>query len=366
MGDIMADQISLDKIGLRFGTDKASTGHDYLSFYEKFLSPLRNLQLSILEVGVLGGASLKTWESYFPNAKVTGADIVPASKRFEGGRVGIEILDQSNIQELTQLALNHGPFDIVIEDGSHMCEHQITTLKTLFPFVKSDGIYIVEDLQTNYGDMLKSYRGTSTITCVEYLKKLLDIRVADDCIDISMIEDPFLRTYGRSIGFMTFYRRACLIQKNFIASDRQGSPGSSLVGNGAGEASEPIFITAHVSNTGDIFGPKGFINKGAGAHFQGLELRSAESVLEYRVLAQHDNWTPWVPEGAYLGTRGQSKLLTGVAVRLRDDAKGKYLLRVVGLFAGSEELVEAKDGQDCKSANGSPLYGLQVILNKLM
>jgi hypothetical protein len=110
-----------------YRTDKASSGHNYLDFYETFFAPLRHKQLTnLLEIGVFEGASRKTWPEYFPNSKIIGADIFPEARRFERDRVIIEVLDQSNIDDLTRLSLKHGPFDLVIEDGSHMWEHQIT------------------------------------------------------------------------------------------------------------------------------------------------------------------------------------------------------------------------------------------------
>lgn len=166
----------LDAIGLKHGTDKASSDHDYLNFYEIFLSPLRDERMTVLEIGVFNGASLKTWEEYFPHATIIGADILPLTKRFERNRTTIEILDQSNVEELTRLAVQHGPFDIIIEDGSHMWEHQITSLRILFPFLKNDGLYIVEDLQTNYGLMEPHYRGVASQTCMSYLKAWADLR----------------------------------------------------------------------------------------------------------------------------------------------------------------------------------------------
>jgi hypothetical protein len=69
---------------------------------------------------------------------------------------------------------------------------------------------IGEDLHTNFGGLAADYRGRSSISFVEYLKKLVDLRVADDQINLSGEEDPFLRTYGRNLPFVTFYRRACI------------------------------------------------------------------------------------------------------------------------------------------------------------
>lgn len=175
----------------------------------------------------------------------------------------IELLDQSNIEELTRVAVKHGPFDIIIEDGSHMWEHQITSLRTLFPFLKNNGIYIVEDLQTNYGSMKSEYKGIASSTCVEYLKEWLDLRVADDQIPLSEVEDAFLRTYGRAVQFITFYRRACLIKKRFPPVVRENNAGQPLVVRGIDSHSEAVGIVAHVSNRGDVFGNAGFVNLGS-------------------------------------------------------------------------------------------------------
>jgi hypothetical protein len=359
----MSQHSSLDSIGLKHGTDKASFHHNYLEFYEQFFSPIRHQQLNILEIGVQGGASLRTWEEYFPAATIVGADIDGEAKRFERGRVAIEILDQSNIEELTQAAVKRGPFDIVIEDGSHFCEHQITSLRTLFPFLKNGGIYIVEDLQTNYGAMLEKYRGIATITCVEYLKSLIDLRVGDDEVEIDKIEDAFLRSYGRSVQFITFYRRACLLKKNFI-DRRIVNPGNPLLANSDEERSIEVVIKAHLSDLGDVFGRDGFVNVGSKYSYQELSITSVDSVLEYRVRLSDYAWSDWSTEGVSLGTRGKALPLRGVAVRLRDDERDRYSISLAAQFADGNDLVKASSGEDCISKTGAPLCGLQVDLKK--
>ncbi|MBU8542728.1 hypothetical protein ACFOEH_03390 [Roseomonas sp. CGMCC 1.13459] len=352
--------MSLNDIGLKYKTDKSSVHHDYLGFYESFLAGRRAEPIRILEVGVLNGASLRMWEEYFPAATVIGADIVPASRRFERGRVRIEILDQSNIEELTQLAVRHGPFDLIIEDGSHMCEHQITSLRTLFPFVRNGGIYIVEDLQTNYGAMLERYRGVASETCMEYLKRWVDLRVSDDQTDIASVEDAFLRTYGRSAQFLTFYRRACLIKKNVRAVDRSGGAGTPLLTSCA--VGVPVEVFAHVSHAGDVFGGEGFIHfSQENRTLQGISLRSEAGVLEYAVRPAGGTWTSWMPEEQFAGTRGQSKPLIGVKVRLKSGHDKDFGLEVAGRFVGGGDPVVVPAGAEC-AASEAHLRGLHVLL----
>jgi RHS repeat-associated protein len=69
--------MTLDEIGLKFGTDKSSIYHNYLSFYERFFERYRDEPIKLLEIGVAGGASLAMWNEYFPQALIVGADIDP-------------------------------------------------------------------------------------------------------------------------------------------------------------------------------------------------------------------------------------------------------------------------------------------------
>ena len=355
--------LSLNDIGLKYGTDKSSATHDYLSFYEFFLEKKRNSQVSILEVGVLDGQSLKTWEEYFPKAKLVGVDIAQGAKRFEGGRIAIEIADQSNIEQMCAVALKHGPFDVVIEDGSHVCEHQITTLKTLFPFVREDGIYIVEDLQTNYGDMLVDYRGVSSITCVDYLKMWLDLRVADDQIDIGKVEDAFLRTYGRAIQSITFYRRACLIKKDY--RNVAFSYDSVLVDDKVHAKSKGVTVLAHLSFVGDVYNANGCPNGSAAGSMrevQGLSISSSLGVLQYKAMGLDGAWTDWVDEGAFVGTRGKSQFLAGLAVRVKGNREKTLTVRTTCRFGDGGAPATAVDGEECRSGDGRPLCAVQVDL----
>ncbi|WP_395059339.1 hypothetical protein [Polaromonas sp.] len=67
----------------------------------------------------------------------------------------------------------HGPFDIVIDDGSHVFEHQIASFDTLFPRMSPTAVYIVEDTHTSY---LPDFEGgiRKPDTFIEYGKHVLD------------------------------------------------------------------------------------------------------------------------------------------------------------------------------------------------
>jgi hypothetical protein len=204
---------SLDELGRKYGTDKSTLGHNYLGFYERFLAPRRDNIRSVLEIGVFKGQSVAMWADYFPNAKVVGLDINASAAQYAAGRIEIELADQSNSPDLERVASKHGPFDLIVDDGSHEWPHQIISLKTLFPHVRSDGFYILEDLVTSFGHYIPSYSGGSVLSAADYLHKLCDVMVADDVIDRAAVPDPFIRTASRDIEFITYYRYTSLIKR---------------------------------------------------------------------------------------------------------------------------------------------------------
>jgi hypothetical protein len=143
-------------IFLYYETDKQAAGiHHYGAAYGEFLKPYRYRRIKILEIGVggyadtLGGNSLLAWQAYFPFARIVGCDI--RDKRALNTRnTRIYRVDQSSAEDLAELVRAEGPFDIVIDDGSHLNRHQIFTFEALFESVSKDGLYVLEDVQTSY------------------------------------------------------------------------------------------------------------------------------------------------------------------------------------------------------------------------
>jgi hypothetical protein len=60
--------------------------------------------------------------------------------------------DQADRGFLESVVERHGPFDIIVDDGGHTMEQQITSIETLFPSLVDGGVYIVEDCHTSYWD----------------------------------------------------------------------------------------------------------------------------------------------------------------------------------------------------------------------
>lgn len=179
----------------------------YFDIYERHFEKYRHQQVTVLEIGVSQGGSLEMWKDYFgPSAKIIGIDIDPACKEHESRNVEVFIGNQSDANLAKEIYGKYGPFDIVIDDGSHMMADITNSFKLYYPVVKSNGTYLVEDLHTSYwegyGGGLKR-EGTFIETC----KDLIDNLNANYSPD--MIVDQFTR----STDSMTFYDSVVVFEK---------------------------------------------------------------------------------------------------------------------------------------------------------
>ncbi len=145
----------LTALALIFKTDKWGR-HFYTPVYHLWFRDLRYKPIRLLEIGIggyakthQGGNSLRMWKSYFPKGTITGIDIFDKTQLKEE-RIHIYTGDQSDTEFLKSVSDIEGPFDIIIDDGSHMQSHIITSFSTLFPFLTTNGIYVIEDTQTSY------------------------------------------------------------------------------------------------------------------------------------------------------------------------------------------------------------------------
>ena len=140
----------------KYGSDKGDQNfhkHQYSRVYDKILLPLKYQKLKILEIGlsissVKGeSTSINIWYDYFPHGKIYGYDIRDF-KRYENNRINIFQGDQSKEEDLNKFIELYGTdFDIIIDDGYHTSLCQQQSMKILFTkCLKSDGIYILEDL----------------------------------------------------------------------------------------------------------------------------------------------------------------------------------------------------------------------------
>jgi hypothetical protein len=149
---------SLNELANRYGTDKGDgcwDKHDYASTYEALLRArpsFPNGRIALLEIGVWDprnpGASARMWRAFLgPDAVLYGIDVAPAclALREECGMT-VELVNQSDAEGLARARERMPRFDLVVDDGSHIADHQRIALEALWPTVLAGGYYAVEDL----------------------------------------------------------------------------------------------------------------------------------------------------------------------------------------------------------------------------
>lgn len=145
--------MTLHELGIKYGTDKVD--HNYLPIYDKLFTPLRNEIISLLEIGIYKGASLRMWADYFHNGYIYGIDKDVEACQCVSELSGVVAINADVIEYKFKDHL----FDIVIDDGSHLPTEQIAAFGRLYSLLKPGGYYIIEDIYTqHFGDRFYEYQ----------------------------------------------------------------------------------------------------------------------------------------------------------------------------------------------------------------
>ncbi|MER6912308.1 hypothetical protein ABT354_11605 [Streptomyces sp. NPDC000594] len=172
----------LNELTSRYLTPKWGSLHWFTPHYDRHFAPYRDEEVRVLEIGIggyrhpqWGGGSLRMWKHFFHRGLIHGLDIVDKSHADEQ-RITTLIGDQNDPDRLAEIAAEYGPFDIVIDDGSHINEHVRTSFHALFPHVRTGGLYVIEDLWTAYWPGFGGDRdpARSGATSLGLLKSLVD------------------------------------------------------------------------------------------------------------------------------------------------------------------------------------------------
>jgi hypothetical protein len=205
----------LDLLAALYGTDKFGA-HEYTPVYRELMGAARRKPVRLLEIGVggyegsLGGESLRMWASYFRRGRIFAIDLFDKTA-LSSGRVQVFQCSQVDAPRLSALAQAHGPFDFVIDDGSHENDHQIQTFRILWPFVKDGGAYVVEDVQTSYWP---SYGGGPPgsagyeRSCMRWFKHLVD------SVNLPEFLQPPLPGLDGSVGSIAFHHNLIVVRKD--------------------------------------------------------------------------------------------------------------------------------------------------------
>jgi len=117
----------------------------YIKLYETYLDAVPD-EMTMLEIGIQDGGSIRMWHDFFPEATIYGIDkklkVNFTSKRIvliEGRQ------EDSGIYKQVPSGLS-----LVIDDGGHTMKQQQVAFEYCWPKLANGGLYVIEDLHTSY------------------------------------------------------------------------------------------------------------------------------------------------------------------------------------------------------------------------
>jgi hypothetical protein len=168
--------------------------------------------IKMLEIGVQNGGSLEIWKKYLPqNSEFHGVDIDEKCMQLKFSE-GISFhLGSAADRDFMEKTFGDIQFDVILDDGSHICDDVIQVFKYLFPKMKNGGRYIIEDMHTSYW---KDYGGglNNEKSSIEYFKKLIDSGLNKDYLECNLI-DEINPAINNAISQISFFDSICVIDK---------------------------------------------------------------------------------------------------------------------------------------------------------
>jgi len=207
----------LETLAKKFHSDKGMSHHGYTKHYEKHFIEFKYKPIKLLELGIggyefnhRGGSGLQMWANYFENGKIYGCDIHDKSGITLPPRTKIYQGSQNDGDFLLRMMDEIGTPDIIIDDASHINKLTIESFKHLFPWLKSGGIYVIEDIESSWWndhgfDGEPNFLNMQAPTSINFCRELLN------CVNVKHL--PGLVNPVYEIDSMHFYQNMVVIIK---------------------------------------------------------------------------------------------------------------------------------------------------------
>jgi len=203
---------SISNLAAKYNSDKQFKNHNYVGMYEQWIG---NLHVNkILEIGLGGGASVRMWADYFPDAEVYTMELGQEEFQKNWANSTMDVSDikiiVGNSTEPKSWGNVPDNLSVIIDDGDHTPDSQIATFKLGFPKLRSRGLYFIEDTHCGFEE---SY-GTS-FALYEYFFNL----VSNQQLPGAGTEgdfykfNQFMPDYVRDIFAYHFYKSVILLEK---------------------------------------------------------------------------------------------------------------------------------------------------------
>lgn len=214
-----------------FRANKGNLIHKWLHYfdiYDHHFERFRDKEVVILEFGVAHGGSLQMWKNYFgKKARIIGVDIDPTCSKLVEKQVEIYIGSQEDSTFLKKLMSDIGTVDIVIDDGGHTVKQQNTTFDEVYSYVRDGGVYLVEDLHTNYwNEFGGGLRKQGTF--IERSKGLIDELYAWHSRDAESLK---VTEFTKTTPSIHFYDSIIVFEKSTVPEPSHKQIGKPTIGD---------------------------------------------------------------------------------------------------------------------------------------
>jgi cephalosporin hydroxylase len=154
----------LNKKGVYQKSDKNDL-HKYAVLYDYIINSQylkKQSPLSILEVGIREGDSIKVWEESSLFSKVVGVDIDPVEKDVVKFNFSSKVILEQGMngydpEVVNYISEKHSKFDIILDDGDHVWESQVKFFELYYPLLNPGGVIICEDIAQTYLPQLQRF-----------------------------------------------------------------------------------------------------------------------------------------------------------------------------------------------------------------
>lgn len=130
--------------------DKPDKGwpHAYILPYSLMLAGYKDKPITMCELGVAGGQSMKMWDAYFthPDTKIYGLDCDLAQLPSGFSLSSRCTLIDASTSHMDKTILNDLKFDFVLDDASHDGNLQKIAFEFFQPKMNDNGLIIIEDI----------------------------------------------------------------------------------------------------------------------------------------------------------------------------------------------------------------------------
>lgn len=193
----------------------------YQNIYSKFISFIEfEKEAGMVEIGS-SNSSLNFWLNIFSNVFLYSADI--NNDYIERDRYKLIQMDQSIEKELKNLKshINHKLY-LIIDDGSHIADHQLLTFNNLFPLLENNGVYIIENIECSYWSKRSIY-GYETKYGYKHPDSIVEIfKNIVDCVNKDFIKEEIISPIEHidKIQNIIFSRNCIIITKMDLTVDK--------------------------------------------------------------------------------------------------------------------------------------------------